>query len=93
MNETEGWKARASCKYVDPDLFFPLRGEDNKVREAKAICNGCPVIEECLDYGLRLGYDSPGIWGGTTQRQRRTMKDRRREALKLGSINTNVFDI
>ena len=36
------------------------------------ICRGCPVSAECLEWALetRVRY---GIWGGTTERERRRM--------------------
>lgn len=33
------------------------------------MCLGCVVIVECLAHGLR--YREPGIWGGTSERERR----------------------
>ena len=35
---------------VDPDLFFPERGAST--REAKEVCRGCVVREDCLEYAL-----------------------------------------
>jgi len=39
------------------------------VAEAKAICAGCPVRNECLAFALRTGQVD-GIWGGTTTHER-----------------------
>src|SRR3954468_15767413 len=53
-NEAErGWQERANCLGVDPDLFFPERGASTK--EAKAVCRGCEVRVECLEYALSHG--------------------------------------
>lgn len=60
-----------ACVGVDPDLFFPERG--GSTREAKAVCRGCDVREPCLAYALRNG-EKFGIWGGTSERERRRMK-------------------
>ncbi len=57
---------RAACGRVD---FFPARGES--VRDAKAVCAGCPVRSECLDFALRLKV-AHGVWGGLSERERRT---------------------
>ncbi|MGK2947784.1 MAG: WhiB family transcriptional regulator [Acidimicrobiales bacterium] len=64
----EQWKDHAACVGIDPDLFFPERGALTAM--AKEVCMGCPVRQECLDYALAHGMRW-GIWGGTTERQRR----------------------
>lgn len=72
----EYWQEHAACRGVDPDLFFPERGETN--REAKRICLTCPVRVRCLDYALAEG-EWLGIWGGMTPRDRRRERTRRRD--------------
>lgn len=64
------WMTWALCAETDSDAFFPERG--GSARHAKAICSGCPAQEECLEYALE--YGEVGIWGGTTETQRRRMK-------------------
>ena len=44
------WQDYANCLGVDPDLFFPERGAST--REAKEVCRGCVVREDCLEYAL-----------------------------------------
>jgi WhiB family redox-sensing transcriptional regulator len=44
------WQRQANCMGVDPDLFFPERGAST--REAKEVCRGCVVREDCLEYAL-----------------------------------------
>lgn len=70
------WKQHAECVGSDPDLFFPERGED--ASQAKAICAVCPVRAACLNHAL-VAVERHGIWGGTSERERRRMR-RRREA-------------
>jgi WhiB family redox-sensing transcriptional regulator len=65
------WKARANCMGVDPDLFFPERGMST--REAKEVCRGCVVREDCLEYALANG-EKFGIWGGLSERERRRIR-------------------
>jgi len=62
------WQARANCIGVDPDLFFPEHGES--LAPAKAVCSGCEVRAECLDYALATGQHH-GVWGGTSERERK----------------------
>ena len=66
-----GWQARANCMGVDPDLFFPERG--GSTREAKDVCRGCVVREDCLEYALANG-EKFGIWGGMSERERRRVR-------------------
>jgi len=67
------WHANAACLGEDVEVFFPHRGED--VSEAKRICEGCPVRTECLAFALDTGQHF-GVWGGTSERQRRRMRHR-----------------
>jgi WhiB family redox-sensing transcriptional regulator len=44
--------------------------------EAKRVCFGCGVREECLEYALRT-REPYGIWGGLTEIERRARLHRR----------------
>jgi WhiB family redox-sensing transcriptional regulator len=74
---------RANCRDVTPDTFFPESG--NQVRAALRICTGCVVKEACLEYALNNHIDH-GIWGGASERGRRRIAARRRDAQRLASI-------
>lgn len=79
------WHARAACRItpgVETWMFFPGRGDVATVRAAKAVCATCPVTAECLDYALRLG--EPGIWGGTSENERRRMPPAPRRCTECG---------
>lgn len=64
------WRTDAACKGIDPDLFFPERGEPTA--QIKAVCEGCPVRAECLAFALE--DEGPGIWGGTSERERQKLR-------------------
>ncbi len=67
------WQASALCAQTDPEAFFPEKG--GSTREAKSVCKGCPVKQECLEYAL--DHDERfGIWGGLSERERRKLKHR-----------------
>lgn len=68
------WQGQANCLGVDPDLFFPERG--SSTREAKGVCGGCAVREDCLEYALANG-EKFGIWGGLSERERRRIRRQR----------------
>jgi WhiB family redox-sensing transcriptional regulator len=73
------WKQRALCLGTDPDLFFPDKGDSNPaIAAAAATCIGCPVRSQCLEYAIR--HDQPGIWGGTTERERKRIRRARNQA-------------
>ena len=65
------WQRYANCLGGDPDLFFPERG--GSTREAKEVCRGCVVREECLQYALD-NSEKFGIWGGLSERERRRLR-------------------
>jgi WhiB family transcriptional regulator, redox-sensing transcriptional regulator len=77
------WQRQANCMGVDPDLFFPERGAST--REAKEVCRGCVVREDCLEHALSNG-EKFGIWGGLSERERRRI--RRRRALERRGAGT-----
>jgi WhiB family redox-sensing transcriptional regulator len=65
------WMDRANCLGCDPELFFPERCES--VVEAKAVCAGCVVRADCLEFALAIG-EKVGIWGGLSERERRRVR-------------------
>ena len=66
-----GWWFAGLCAQTDPEVFFPEKG--GSVREAKAVCAGCPVRAQCLEHAL--AHDERfGVWGGTSERERRRLK-------------------
>ena len=71
------WMERGSCAETPPDVFFPSDGVGVEV--AKRVCAGCPVQEPCLEHALRNRIDH-GVWGGTSERQRRRILKARRQA-------------
>lgn len=62
------WVNQAECVSSDPDLFFPIRGEN--ATTAKEICATCPVWLDCLEHAVK-GHERHGVWGGLTERERR----------------------
>src|SRR6202789_1983117 len=65
--QERSWQVQANCMGGDPDLFFPERGAST--REAKEVCRGGVVREECLEYALENG-EKFGIWGDMSGRDR-----------------------
>jgi WhiB family redox-sensing transcriptional regulator len=58
------WHAQAACAGMGAELFFPEKQGWGSVltgREAKAICESCPVRAPCAEAGRHERF---GIWGG-----------------------------
>jgi len=72
--ETE-WMQRGLCREIPPAVFFPSDGVG--VEAARRICANCPVKEPCLEYALAFRIDH-GVWGGSSERERRRILKRRR---------------
>ena len=77
----------ASCQTTDADLFFPVGtagGAIEQIEAAKLVCNACPVRVECLTFALRTNQEA-GIWGGTSEDERRKLRKRWRRKRKCRS--------
>ena len=80
-DERREWWRRAACQEADPELFFPVGTHGPAVDEiarAKAICAGCRVRRQCLQFALATGQ-LHGVWGGTTEDERLPHARRERE--------------
>jgi WhiB family redox-sensing transcriptional regulator len=71
------WRLLGLCRQVDPDKWFPEKGAS--VKDAKRICQSCPVRLQCLEYALE-NDERFGVWGGLSERERRRLKRDRRQA-------------
>jgi WhiB family redox-sensing transcriptional regulator len=78
------WWRRAACQDAEPDLFFPISATgaaQTDIAMAKRVCGSCQVRVECLDYALET-RQAHGIWGGTTEDERRRLTERHRKAAR-----------
>lgn len=73
----EPWMNDGACIGADPEVFFIERGAS--AAPAKAVCAGCPVREQCLDYALD-NCEKFGVWGGKSERERRRLRRARSNA-------------
>lgn len=78
-------EANCNDPSVDPEAFYPDRDANtygSVAATAKRICRGgdttpaCPVLLECLFYGL-VTEDRFGIWGGMSTRERNALRRHR----------------
>ena len=74
------WKFDAACRDTDPSLFFPVGTTGpaiEQIASAKEICFACSSKDDCLDFALATNQDT-GIWGGTSEEERRIIRRRLR---------------
>lgn len=69
------WMTIGKCREEPPTMFFPSDGVGVEV--ARRICATCDVKLVCLEYALRNRIDH-GVWGGTSERERRRIARQRR---------------
>ncbi len=68
------WQVHAACRGTDTSAFYHPeneRGPSRMRREmaAKAVCNGCPVLDNCLRWAL-AAREPYGVWGGLSTEER-----------------------
>lgn len=71
------WKQFGLC-HEQNDLFYPpdlltTRSKQFNAAPAKAICADCPVRMDCL--WSAIANNEQGIWGGTTEEERRDIRE------------------
>ena len=76
------WMERAAGKGLT-DLFYP-DGPGPAPSEARLICEGCPVVRECLGCAVAT-RELYGVWGGRAPRQRRRGRQVVLESIEEGS--------
>jgi WhiB family redox-sensing transcriptional regulator len=59
------------CVDVEASVFYPRQQTRGAVDYAKQFCDLCPITNECREYA-RI-HDLDGIWGGTTEAERRAV--------------------
>lgn len=63
------------CANRPPEVFFP--SDAVGVDRARKICQGCPILQQCLDYAI-VNHEEHGVWGGASERERRRLRKQRR---------------
>jgi WhiB family transcriptional regulator, redox-sensing transcriptional regulator len=81
------WRTRGACLSADPELFFPISSAGPalaQLEQAKSICAGCPVRQQCLDFAVST-HQTHGVWGGTSPEERQSI--RRRKLAVAGGLS------
>lgn len=71
LQRRDAWALRAACRRSDKETFF----NERHLATAKAVCQGCPVREECLAEALAVEGSASkdwrfGIYGGLSSEER-----------------------
>jgi len=83
------WAARAACAGLDTGLWYPSGDAsmaEEQGAEARRICAGCPVQQQCLDWAMET-REKFGIFGGLDEHERQNLRRRQqRVARKLRAL-------
>ena len=84
------WETAHCADTIFPDLFFPTSLEEIEASEPmiQAICQGCPMKQECLQMALD-NKDFNGYFGGVSPGERRKMSEHR-SRVRRGNSNEVV---
>ena len=74
---TPTWINDAACRGKPIDWFYPDAKDGGAHPAAKALCEGCPVRAECLDYSMEAD-NGFGLWAGLSPGKRKAVRERRR---------------
>jgi len=78
------WQDRAACIGEDSSLF--LTGVTSRVLKAKAICERCPVIDDCLAFALVNEDYEPHVYGGLTGDERKALATQMEDAYRFVEV-------
>jgi WhiB family redox-sensing transcriptional regulator len=81
------WRDQAACQDVSAELFFPVGASGpalDQIGQAKAVCAGCPVADQCLQFAVTTNQEY-GVWGGLDEDERRDVRRRWRRELRQQS--------
>ena len=74
--DVAAWRERSACRDSDPDVFFPIGStgpRSSRSRPPGASARPARSREECLEFALATNQEA-GIWGGTTEEERRKLR-------------------
>lgn len=71
----ENWVTQAACRGANIELFYQDKGGGpHAYKEARRICGGCTVIQQCFEYAMAVEIDPAvpryGMFAGMTPSQR-----------------------
>jgi WhiB family transcriptional regulator, redox-sensing transcriptional regulator len=81
------WQLEGLCRGTNSAIFFHPENERGYARsareaKAKAICQACPVLQQCREHALKA-QEPYGVWGGMGEDERRQIIAAARRRLKV----------
>ncbi|MDA8316389.1 MAG: WhiB family transcriptional regulator [Actinomycetota bacterium] len=90
MRDAGGWRRRAECRSMGPELFFPVGEKEDaaaaQTAAAKQVCARCEVRLHCLAYALAARVEA-GVWGGLSPSERMALAQRRNRHRAKGRLH------
>lgn len=81
------WRNQAACRdHPEPELFHPVGNTGPallQIENAKDFCRRCGVVDACLAWALAKA--DFGVYGGTSEDERRSMKRRAGRSYQSGA--------
>jgi WhiB family redox-sensing transcriptional regulator len=84
LTELITWRDMAACRDTPEVDFFPSPEDVQGIAQAKEVCAGCPVLEECLSYAIET-RQTEGVWGGHTTKERTKLRRKWAEEIRRAS--------
>jgi WhiB family redox-sensing transcriptional regulator len=75
------WRTLAACRGRPPEWWHPPEGKVAAYyAKARAVCDSCPVRQDCLEYALATDdlHNPCGMYGGHTAKERKLIVAARR---------------
>lgn len=87
MRDRQAWRKAGNCsgltyKEIDAIFFLGRGGSPKKAKQE--YCATCPVKQRCFEYAVVHNLD--GIWGGSTEKERRRIAPLLRPALREKAV-------
>jgi WhiB family redox-sensing transcriptional regulator len=79
------WRQYAACRGINPEVFYPPKGDPSLSAAALRFCRQCIVRRTCLDYANTSPVELDGVWGGMVPRDRRRDRVRRGLTVRRGA--------
>jgi len=67
------WYDQAACRGLPIELFVADVGHGRGQATAKQVCAICPAQDQCAALAIDTTWLT-GLWGGTTTKERRTLR-------------------
>ena len=70
------WRDDATCRDLDPEIFFPIGvtgAAVEQIEAAKQFCRACTSQQACLEFAITTNQEY-GVWGATTEDERRVLR-------------------